>query len=81
MTSSTGFVAVFFPFDDCVILGKFLCESEFPVLKMRRRIVANIDGRRENWIFIYLECLMKYVILFEIFKVMKSKIKEVLEVK
>lgn len=46
-----------------------------------RRIVANIDGRRENWIFIYLEYLMKCVILFEIFKVMKSKIKHVLKVK
>lgn len=48
---------------------------------MRRRIVANIDGCCENWIFIYLEYLMKCVILFEIFKVMKSKIKEVLKVK
>lgn len=62
-------------------LGQVPVCLSFLFLKMRRRIVANIDGCCENWIFIYLEYLMKCVILFEIFKVMKSKIKEVLKVK
>lgn len=62
-------------------LGQVPVCLSFLFLKMRRRIVANIDGCHENWIFIYLEYLMKCVILFEIFKVMKSKIKEVLKVK